>query len=101
MHGATAQGSRPIQQGSDDEDASQTPSPKTLGLDTADVKISPVSKALLTKEDLEKHFDLGLKEAARRLGVCNTTLKRACRYRTKDNLAHPFPRLNSKRYWQV
>ena len=37
------------------------------------------NKAGLTKEDLEKHFGLGLKEAALQLGVCNTTLKRACR----------------------
>ena len=38
------------------------------------------SKAALTRQDLEKHFGYGLKEAAVRLGVCNTTLKRACRY---------------------
>lgn len=37
------------------------------------------NKALLTREDLDRHFGYGLKEAARRLGVCKTTLKRACR----------------------
>ena len=37
------------------------------------------NKAGLTKDDLERHFGIGLKEAAIQLGVCNTTLKRACR----------------------
>lgn len=33
----------------------------------------------LTLEDLQSHFGVGLKEAANRLGICPTTLKRACR----------------------
>lgn len=33
----------------------------------------------LTMEDLQQHFNVGLKEAASRLGICPTTLKRACR----------------------
>lgn len=33
----------------------------------------------LTYEDLQKHFHLGLKDAAGKLGICSTTLKRACR----------------------
>ncbi|KAL4424685.1 hypothetical protein ABPG77_004492 [Micractinium sp. CCAP 211/92] len=33
----------------------------------------------LTLADLQSHFGVGLKEAAARLGICPTTLKRACR----------------------
>lgn len=33
----------------------------------------------LTLEDLQSQFGVGLKEAASRLGICPTTLKRACR----------------------
>ena len=33
----------------------------------------------LTFEDLQAQFGLGLKEAAANLGICATTLKRACR----------------------
>ena len=33
----------------------------------------------LTYQDLEKHFGVGLKQAAAALGICPTTLKRACR----------------------
>lgn len=33
----------------------------------------------LTYDDLQKHFHLGLKDAAGKLGICSTTLKRACR----------------------
>lgn len=33
----------------------------------------------LTLRDLQNHFGLGLKEAASALGICTTTLKRACR----------------------
>lgn len=36
-------------------------------------------KSMLTKSDLEDHFAYSLTEAARRLGVSNTTVKRACR----------------------
>lgn len=42
----------------------------------------PANKALLSREDLDRHFGYGLKEAAVRLGVCKTTLKRACRHAT-------------------
>lgn len=53
------------------------------GLDEAyepgDTPKKAANKFALTREDLEKHFGYGLKDAARRLGVCNTTLKRACR----------------------
>ena len=35
--------------------------------------------ASLTFEDLQSHFGVGLKEAAAALGICVTTLKRACR----------------------
>ncbi len=34
----------------------------------------------LTLEDLQSQFGVGLKEAANRLGICLTTLKRACRW---------------------
>ena len=34
----------------------------------------------LRLEDLQSQFGVGLKEAAQRLGICATTLKRACRY---------------------
>lgn len=34
----------------------------------------------VTVEDVRKQFQYGLKEAAMRLGVCTTTLKRICRY---------------------
>ena len=33
----------------------------------------------LRLEDLQSQFGVGLKEAALRLGICATTLKRACR----------------------
>ncbi|CAD7701118.1 unnamed protein product [Ostreobium quekettii] len=33
----------------------------------------------LTFEDLKRHMNVGLKEAAAQLGICPTTLKRACR----------------------
>lgn len=36
-------------------------------------------RALVSKEDLEKHFGYSLAEAAAQLGVCKTTIKRACR----------------------
>ena len=34
----------------------------------------------LRLEDLQSQFGVGLKEAASRLGICATTLKRACRH---------------------
>lgn len=34
----------------------------------------------LTLDKLQHHFEYGLKEAATRLGVCTTTLKRVCRW---------------------
>ncbi len=37
------------------------------------------ARALVSKEDLEKHFGYSLAEAAAQLGVCKTTIKRACR----------------------
>ena len=36
-------------------------------------------KSSLTKATLEAHFEYSLSEAAKRLGVSNTTVKRACR----------------------
>ncbi|GAB4817190.1 hypothetical protein N2152v2_004236 [Parachlorella kessleri] len=38
-----------------------------------------VGQKNLTLEDLQPHFGYGLKEAASRLGICPTTLKRTCR----------------------
>ena len=46
----------------------------------------PANKALLTREDLDRHFGYDLNEAAHRLGVCKTTLKRACRCKHKPPL---------------
>ena len=40
----------------------------------------PSGKALLSKADLEANYSYSLNEAAVRLGVSRTTLKRACRY---------------------
>ena len=37
------------------------------------------ARALLSKADLEEHFGYNLAEAAAQLGVCKTTIKRACR----------------------
>ena len=37
-------------------------------------------RALVSKADLERHFRYSLAEAAAQLGVCKTTVKRACRY---------------------
>jgi len=39
----------------------------------------PSGKSLLSKADLEANFSYSLNEAAVRLGVSRTTLKRACR----------------------
>ena len=61
-----------------DDILSETPSPGGVAASDSQ-NTQPSSKALLSKEDLERHFAYGLKEAAQRLGVCNTTLKRACR----------------------
>ncbi len=36
-------------------------------------------KSLLSKADLESHFSYSLNDAAVKLGVSRTTLKRACR----------------------
>ena len=43
---------------------------------------SPAGKpgVRLTLADLQSQFGVGLKEAAARLGICPTTLKRACRW---------------------
>lgn len=40
---------------------------------------TPYGKSMLSKQDLENHFAFSLSEAARKLGVSNTTVKRACR----------------------
>ena len=40
---------------------------------------SQSARALVSREDLERHFGYSLAEAAARLGVCKTTIKRACR----------------------
>lgn len=36
-------------------------------------------RALVSKKDLEAHFGYSLADAALKLGVCKTTIKRACR----------------------
>lgn len=41
--------------------------------------VAAAGKSLLTKADLENNFAYSLSDAARRLGVSNTTVKRACR----------------------
>lgn len=39
----------------------------------------PSARLLVSREDLERHFGYSLAEAAAHLGVCKTTIKRACR----------------------
>lgn len=48
--------------------------------DAAPAEEAAYGKSSLTKSVLEAHFIYSLSEAARRLGVSNTTVKRACRY---------------------
>ena len=60
--------------------ADESPSTARASKGERETRGASSSRAALTKEDLEKHFGYGLSEAARRLGVCNTTLKRACRF---------------------
>jgi hypothetical protein len=50
--------------------------PRTKEIDGFTCKPSPV---LLTAESLQDHFFLPLNAAAKRLGVCETSLKIACR----------------------
>lgn len=45
----------------------------------APIEEAAYGKSSLTKAVLEAHFVYSLSEAARRLGVSNTTVKRACR----------------------
>lgn len=40
---------------------------------------SQPARALVSRKDLEEHFGYSLAEAAAQLGVCKTTIKRACR----------------------
>ena len=54
---------------------------RSTKIDIARKKVGRGSRvgAELTLRDLQNNFGLGLKEAASHLGVCTTTLKRACR----------------------
>ncbi|CAG9466545.1 unnamed protein product [Pedinophyceae sp. YPF-701] len=62
--------------------AAPTPQPEAVSADQ--LRVDSLGRRQgtgrkLTLADLEAHFHLGLKEAAADLGVCPTTLKRACR----------------------
>ena len=52
---------------------------KEIGESSRIQNLNPKSGVNLTFQDLQSHFGVGLKEAAAALGVCVTTLKRACR----------------------
>lgn len=76
-----------IEYGSDLQDSAET-AHYTAGAEPAQVmpvihrrnnKTSGGTGSQLSWEDLQARFNLGLKEAAADLGVCATTLKRACR----------------------
>lgn len=54
-------------------------SPQFLAVAAAAVHRPLGAGRKLTFEDLQAQFGLGLKEAAANLGICATTLKRACR----------------------
>ena len=49
----------------------------------------------LRLEDLQSQFGVGLKEAASRLGICATTLKRACRWEASTRHASCFRMMHS------
>ena len=55
-----------------------SPPPATAAAATASAAGKPGVR--LTLADLQSQFGVGLKEAASRLGICPTTLKRACRW---------------------
>lgn len=80
--GGGFQARRPGGHGAESEDDGNNPLARTMA-QVADSdwepRDHPANRALLSREDLDRHFGYGLEEAARRLGVCKTTLKRACR----------------------
>ena len=78
---STASNRKANRPGADSEDDGNSPNEQPAGQDCDwEPREHPTNKALLSREDLDRHFGYGLKEAARRLGVCKTTLKRACRH---------------------
>ena len=63
------------------EDDGNSPKEQPAGRDSDwEPREHPANKALLSCEDLDRHFCYGLKEASKMLAVSRTTLKRACRY---------------------
>lgn len=56
-----------------------TPGPRRSKGDGRRGKTSMGTGRHLSFEDLKRHMNVGLKEAAGQLGICPTTLKRACR----------------------
>lgn len=87
---------RPACSGADSEDDGNSPIEQTADQAAAaqaadsewEPKEHPANRAILSREDLDRHFGYGLNEAARRLGVCKTTLKRACRLTDCANWIH-------------
>lgn len=55
------------------------PGPRKSKADGRKSKTSMGTGRHLTFDDLKRHMNVGLKEAAGQLGICPTTLKRACR----------------------
>ena len=80
-----SQRNSPVEGSEGDDDllmAEQQGSPQGEGAaaeEEAPAEEAAYGKSSLTKAVLEAHFIYSLSEAARRLGVSNTTVKRACR----------------------
>ena len=80
-----SQSDSPVEGSEGDEDLlvpEQQGSPHKEGAaaeEDAPAEEAAYGKSSLTKAVLEAHFIYSLSEAARRLGVSNTTVKRACR----------------------